>query len=154
MRDQVILACSACKSRNYSASRNKKRQKSKLALEKYCPRCRKHTEHKEEGRRGAAAGRGSQACSSNGRAADSKSVGWGFKSLQACTLKGGMKERIKAYLGDVRAELARVSWTPRELLRRTTIVLLVLMLIMAAFFGVVDILFSNLVNKVFFRQGF
>ena len=27
---------------------------------------------------------GQQACSSNGRAADSKSAGWGFESLQAC----------------------------------------------------------------------
>ena len=64
-----------------------------------------------------------------------------------------MKERIKAYLGDVRGELARVSWTPRELLKRTTIVLLVLMGIMAVYFGVIDILFSNLVNNVFFRRG-
>ena len=47
MRDQVILACTVCKERNYSATRNKKRQKAKLALTKFCPRCRKHTEHKE-----------------------------------------------------------------------------------------------------------
>ena len=47
MRDIVILACSECKRRNYTTTRNKKKQTSKLELKKYCPFDRKHTLHKE-----------------------------------------------------------------------------------------------------------
>ena len=41
----VILQCSACKDRNY-VTPFKMRGGSKLAVKKYCPRCRKHTPHK------------------------------------------------------------------------------------------------------------
>jgi len=47
MRELVILECSVCGTRGYTATRNKKRQKAKLNLTKYCARCRKHTTHKE-----------------------------------------------------------------------------------------------------------
>ncbi len=47
MREIVVLACSECDQRNYSTTRNKKRQQSKLELKKYCQFCRKHTVHKE-----------------------------------------------------------------------------------------------------------
>ncbi len=47
MREQIILACSVCKRRNYVNTRNKKKQTEKLELSKYCPFCRKHTAHKE-----------------------------------------------------------------------------------------------------------
>jgi len=43
----VTLACSACKERNYSTMKNKKNSPDKIELKKYCPRCRKHTPHKE-----------------------------------------------------------------------------------------------------------
>ncbi|MCK4321260.1 50S ribosomal protein L33 [candidate division WOR-3 bacterium] len=46
MRIIVRLECSECKNRNYTTTRNKE-QRSKLKLNKYCPRCRKHTLHKE-----------------------------------------------------------------------------------------------------------
>ena len=41
------LICSVCKSRNYNTSKNKLENKEKMALNKYCRKCRKHTEHKE-----------------------------------------------------------------------------------------------------------
>ena len=42
-RSIITLECTACKERNYSTTKNKKKTQDKLALSKYCPRCRKHT---------------------------------------------------------------------------------------------------------------
>jgi large subunit ribosomal protein L33 len=47
MRDLIALACDNCKSRNYNTTKNKKRQTDKLALRKFCRRCRSHTLHRE-----------------------------------------------------------------------------------------------------------
>jgi large subunit ribosomal protein L33 len=47
MRDQITLACSDCDRRNYTTTRNKKKQQNKLEIKKYCRFCRKHTTHKE-----------------------------------------------------------------------------------------------------------
>jgi len=47
MRDQITLACSECDRRNYTSTRNKKKQQAKLELKKYCRFCRKHVLHKE-----------------------------------------------------------------------------------------------------------
>ncbi len=47
MADIVILACSDCKRRNYTTTKNKKKITSKLEFKKYCRFCRKHTLHKE-----------------------------------------------------------------------------------------------------------
>ncbi len=43
----IHLACTECKERNYTTKKNKRKHPSKLVFRKYCPRCRKHTEHKE-----------------------------------------------------------------------------------------------------------
>jgi len=47
MRDIVTLACTECKQRNYTTTRNKRRTPDKLELKKYCRFCRIHTVHKE-----------------------------------------------------------------------------------------------------------
>ncbi|MGH2360868.1 MAG: 50S ribosomal protein L33 [bacterium] len=47
MRDIISLACSECKRRNYSTTRNKKKTPDRLELKKYCRFCRKHLLHKE-----------------------------------------------------------------------------------------------------------
>ncbi len=47
MRDLVILACGDCKRRNYTTTRNKKKQQEKLQIKKYCPFCKTHSLHKE-----------------------------------------------------------------------------------------------------------
>ncbi|MDA8123141.1 MAG: 50S ribosomal protein L33 [Candidatus Deferrimicrobiota bacterium] len=47
MRDIITLACSECKNRNYTTTKNKKTMSDKLELKKFCPSCRKHTNHKE-----------------------------------------------------------------------------------------------------------
>ncbi len=43
----VVLACSECKERNYTTVKNKKTDKDRKELNKYCPRCQRHTSHKE-----------------------------------------------------------------------------------------------------------
>ncbi|MFQ5478547.1 MAG: 50S ribosomal protein L33 [Candidatus Binatia bacterium] len=47
MRDEIVLACTQCKRKNYRASRNKKLSTDKLERNKYCAACRTHTLHKE-----------------------------------------------------------------------------------------------------------
>lgn len=46
-RDNVVLQCTDCKSRNYVTTKNKKISKERLEFKKFCGRCRKHTDHKE-----------------------------------------------------------------------------------------------------------
>jgi large subunit ribosomal protein L33 len=46
MRVFLTLACTECKNRNYHTTKNKK-QTARLELKKFCPKCRKHTAHKE-----------------------------------------------------------------------------------------------------------
>jgi large subunit ribosomal protein L33 len=47
MRDIIHLQCTGCKRRNYSTTKNKKKQQGKLEVKKYCPFCRSHQMHKE-----------------------------------------------------------------------------------------------------------
>ncbi len=46
-REQVTLACSVCKRRNYMTTRNKKQTTVKLELLKFCTHDKKRTLHKE-----------------------------------------------------------------------------------------------------------
>ncbi len=48
MREIITLSCTACKRKNYASTRNKRPGSEKLALKKYCPACKKRTQHKEE----------------------------------------------------------------------------------------------------------
>lgn len=47
MREKVILVCSECLSRNYNTTKNKLESKKRLEINKFCPKCNKHTLHKE-----------------------------------------------------------------------------------------------------------
>ncbi|MEW5758058.1 MAG: 50S ribosomal protein L33 [Candidatus Omnitrophota bacterium] len=47
MREIITLECSDCKNRNYTNTRNKKKQVGRLELKKFCKFCHKHTQHKE-----------------------------------------------------------------------------------------------------------
>ena len=47
MRDIIVLACSECKRRNYTTTKNKRTMTGKLELKKFCPFCRGHILHKE-----------------------------------------------------------------------------------------------------------
>jgi len=47
MREIILLACTVCRRRNYSTTKNKKNTPEKLELKKFCSFCRTHTLHKE-----------------------------------------------------------------------------------------------------------
>ena len=47
MRDRVTLACTECKNRNYTTTKNKKTTTGRIELKKYCKFCKTHTNHKE-----------------------------------------------------------------------------------------------------------
>jgi len=46
-RSILMLICGDCKGKNYSYARNKKGKQYKVEAAKFCPSCRKHTNHKE-----------------------------------------------------------------------------------------------------------
>ncbi|MFC2018495.1 50S ribosomal protein L33 [Chloroflexota bacterium] len=43
----IHLACSECKERTYTTTKNKRNDPNRLELNKYCPRCRAYKMHKE-----------------------------------------------------------------------------------------------------------
>jgi len=47
VREIITVACTECKRRNYTTTKNKKNDPNRLELRKYCPRCRTHTVHRE-----------------------------------------------------------------------------------------------------------
>ena len=46
-RPVSLLACTECKERPYATEKNTKNDPSRIELKKYCPRCRRHTLHRE-----------------------------------------------------------------------------------------------------------
>jgi large subunit ribosomal protein L33 len=48
-QDRIIiyLACTECKERNYTSSKNKRNDPGRLEFNKFCPRCRQHRLHRE-----------------------------------------------------------------------------------------------------------
>jgi len=46
-RNVITLACTQCKERNYTTYKNKRNDPDRLTLNKYCPRCRSHQQHRE-----------------------------------------------------------------------------------------------------------
>jgi len=47
VRVSVTLACTECKNRNYTTEKNKRNNPERLELKKYCPVCKKQTDHRE-----------------------------------------------------------------------------------------------------------
>ncbi|MGI6561826.1 MAG: 50S ribosomal protein L33 [Clostridia bacterium] len=47
MRENIILACTDCKQRNYITKKDKRKHPDRIELKKYCKFCRKHTVHRE-----------------------------------------------------------------------------------------------------------
>jgi large subunit ribosomal protein L33 len=46
-RNIIHLACTECRERNYTTSKNRKSDTGRMELNKYCPRCRVHRLHRE-----------------------------------------------------------------------------------------------------------
>lgn len=47
-RENTTLVCSVCKNESKRTEKNKRNTPERLELKTYCPKCRKHTEHKEK----------------------------------------------------------------------------------------------------------
>ncbi len=47
--DRVVihLACTECRSRNYTTGKNRRNDSDRLEFRKFCPRCRGHRLHRE-----------------------------------------------------------------------------------------------------------
>ena len=46
-RNLVVLACSECAARNYTATKNKSLHPDRVEQKKFCRKCNQHTVHKE-----------------------------------------------------------------------------------------------------------
>jgi preprotein translocase subunit SecE len=58
-------------------------------------------------------------------------------------------EQVREYMKDVRSELTKVSWPTREELRDSTVVVIVTVLLVAAFIGIVDQGLNRVVALIF-----
>ncbi len=47
IRPKITLACTECKDRNYITKKNKRNNPDRLELKKFCPKCHRHTAHRE-----------------------------------------------------------------------------------------------------------
>ena len=47
VRPKITMACTVCKERNYITKKNRRNDPDRLDLKKFCPRCGKHTNHRE-----------------------------------------------------------------------------------------------------------
>lgn len=47
-RQRKTLFCTVCNEENYRVEKNIRNTTERLELSKYCPRCQKHTVHKEK----------------------------------------------------------------------------------------------------------
>ncbi|MBT3379437.1 MAG: 50S ribosomal protein L33 [Lentisphaerae bacterium] len=46
-RELAIMACTECKRRNYTTTKNRRTTPGRLEMKKFCPHERKHTLHRE-----------------------------------------------------------------------------------------------------------
>ena len=47
VRPKITMACTECKERNYITKKNRRNNPDRMELAKFCPRCKKHTTHRE-----------------------------------------------------------------------------------------------------------
>ena len=59
-----------------------------------------------------------------------------------------MLEKIKQFFKEVRSELTKVTWTSREELIYSTIIVIVVSIVLAIFIGVVDMVLSTLTSML------
>jgi len=46
-RAVVEMACTECRNRNYVTTKNRRNDPDRMELQKFCPRCRGHRQHRE-----------------------------------------------------------------------------------------------------------
>ena len=59
----------------------------------------------------------------------------------------------KKFLVEVRTELRRTTWPNRTEVRNTTVIVIVTTFIIAAFLGVVDLVLSDILKRIFSAFG-
>lgn len=59
-----------------------------------------------------------------------------------------MVEKVKKYLNEVTLELKKVSWSTRDELIAATTATIILVIILAVFIGLCDVVLSKIVNMV------
>src|SRR3979490_2564809 len=107
METTITLQCPDCKRRNYTTVKNKKNDPDRLELKKYCRWCRKHTAHRET--------RQPVAITARRRTRAEQEFG------------------VFRFLRETYEELRKVVWpTPQELYRYTLVVI-VTVIVIAAF---------------------
>jgi large subunit ribosomal protein L33 len=47
VRPKITLACQDCKGRNYITKKNRRNDPDRIEMNKFCPKCKQHTLHKE-----------------------------------------------------------------------------------------------------------
>lgn len=71
------------------------------------------------------------------------------KSQQSQRQGGGVLAGPRRFTRDVRGELKRVSWPDRDQLRQSTAVVLIIVLVLAAYVAALDVVFQSLVRMIF-----
>jgi len=59
-----------------------------------------------------------------------------------------MFEKIKQFLKEVKLELTKVTWTSKQELIYSTIIVIVVSIVLAIFIGIVDMVLSNLASML------
>ena len=65
--------------------------------------------------------------------------------------KGAMAwlDSAKEYVGDLKAEMRRVTWPSQEQVKATTAVVIGAVFLFAAYFAVVDLILGRAINQIF-----
>ncbi|HRR95924.1 MAG TPA: preprotein translocase subunit SecE [Candidatus Ratteibacteria bacterium] len=56
-----------------------------------------------------------------------------------------MKKKISDFFNEVKAELKKVTWPEKKMLRRTTVIIVIFIFIMALYIGIIDLIFSKVI---------
>ena len=75
--------------------------------------------------------------------------GKGGQKAQQQQKKGGFLAGPRKFVREVRSELRRVSWPGREQLRQSTAVVLIIVLVLAAYVAAWDFVFGRLARLIF-----
>ena len=60
-----------------------------------------------------------------------------------------MLEKLKEFLAGVRAEMEKVTWPEREQVQSATLLIIVLVVVMAAIIGVLDLIITQVLGLFF-----
>ncbi|MCX7705921.1 MAG: preprotein translocase subunit SecE [bacterium] len=55
-------------------------------------------------------------------------------------------QKIRIFIKESVAEFKKVTWPDFQILKRSTIAVIILMVLMAIYFGIIDVLFSRMLH--------